>query len=96
MTPEGKLVVSGSILAGVAVIPAQAAALVEALLAREKYKAGDASLVKQRASVVEAKEDGRLNPVMQMTSCPNCNAQHHWANAQFCWSCGTKLDDARQ
>jgi voltage-gated potassium channel Kch len=33
---EGRLVVSGSILAGVAVIPAQAAVLVEALLARQE------------------------------------------------------------
>jgi voltage-gated potassium channel Kch len=38
VTTEGKLVVSGSILAGVAVIPVQAAALVDALLAREDVK----------------------------------------------------------
>jgi len=36
VTWQGKLVVSGSILAGVAIIPAQAAGLVEALLAREE------------------------------------------------------------
>jgi hypothetical protein len=35
---EGRLVVSGSILAGVAVIPAQAAVLVEALLARQEER----------------------------------------------------------
>lgn len=91
VTPEGKLVVSGSILAGVAVIPAQAAALVEALLAREESKAGDITSSKQNTRK-PAKGDGR-NLVMQMTSCPSCNAQHHWAAAEFCWSCGTKLDN---
>jgi voltage-gated potassium channel len=94
VTPEGKLVVSGSILAGVAIIPAQAAALVEALLARAKYKAGDATPAKQNAGIA-AKEDGR-SLVMQMTSCPNCSAEHHWATAEFCWSCGTKLDNSRR
>ena len=38
VTWQGKLVVSGSILAGITIIPAQAASLVEALLQRSQEK----------------------------------------------------------
>lgn len=93
VTPEGKLVVSGSILAGVAVIPAQAGALVEALLARENYKAGD-TFRRNRTPKDKRRDDldGR-SIVMTSSSCINCGAEFHWANAQYCWSCGTRLDD---
>ncbi len=95
VTPEGKLVVSGSILAGVAVIPAQAAALVEALLAREQYKTGDRSIKSTTSS--KRSRDERRSMVMAPSSCSNCGAEFHWANAEFCWSCGTKLDgDSRE
>jgi hypothetical protein len=48
---QGRLVVSGSILAGVAVIPAQAAVLVEALLARQEERQAAASSQAQAAYV---------------------------------------------
>lgn len=91
VTAEGKLVVSGSILAGVAVIPAQAAALVEALLAREESKTESTPKQKKGAS--------RKNPMaidrkeMRTNVCPNCSAGRHWVEADFCWSCGSPLDD---
>jgi voltage-gated potassium channel len=88
VTPEGKLVVSGSILAGVAVIPAQAAALVEALLAREDSK-------QTRATKAEAPPTNNESPIVLGTVCPNCEAGYHWAGAGFCYSCGTKLNDDR-
>lgn len=94
VTPEGKLVVSGSILAGVAVIPAQAGALVEALLAREKYHTGDTRRPSNRRTKNKRRDDidGR-GMVMMSSSCINCGAEFHWANAEYCWSCGTRLDD---
>jgi voltage-gated potassium channel len=90
VTWQGKLVVGGSILAGVTIIPAQAALLVEALL--------DSQTEKERAS--------RRNPSADKTSsndllpsaaidantpCPSCGATFHWTSANYCWSCGGKL-----
>jgi voltage-gated potassium channel len=91
VTAEGKLVVSGSILAGVAVIPVQAAALVEALLAREQYKSGD-SLMSDIRSKASSQRNNPSNMILQTSACPNCDAGFHWANAEYCWSCGSKLE----
>jgi voltage-gated potassium channel len=88
ITPEGKLVVSGSIMAGVAVIPFQAAALVEALLAREEYKRKPS--VKPMPPSTTTKNNSL---VMLETVCPNCEAGYHWASAEYCWSCGNQLQN---
>jgi voltage-gated potassium channel len=86
VTLQGKLVVSGSILAGVAVIPAQATALADALLNSQGQQAltphdacGNANSLPP-STIVDA-----INP------CPLCGATFHWNSANFCWSCGTKL-----
>lgn len=94
VTAEGKLVVSGSILAGVAVIPAQAAALVEALLAREKYK----SRGLQGSTIKEQRKSGTstTNMVMDACACPKCDAGFHWTSAEFCWSCGSRLQQSEK
>ena len=98
VTAEGKLVVSGSILVGVAVIPVQAAALVEALLAREQEKSGESS--RPRSAAVRSPASSRKNEdrsktsssmTMETNTCPNCEAGFHWAHADFCWSCGSNL-----
>jgi hypothetical protein len=62
---EGRLVVSGSILAGVAVIPAQAAVLVEALLARqeERQAAIQSSQAVSTASETDEDEDDFLQQI---------------------------------
>jgi voltage-gated potassium channel Kch len=54
---EGRLVVSGSILAGVAVIPAQAAVLVEALLARQEERQAAIQSSQAATDTSEADED---------------------------------------
>lgn len=90
ITPEGKFVVCASILAGVAVVPAQAASLVEALLAREEYKGKGTQPTKPMAQL-STKEVDEDSMAMVKAVCLNCDAGHHWASAQFCWSCGTKL-----
>jgi voltage-gated potassium channel len=77
ITPEGKLVVSGSILAGVAIIPAQAASLVEALYERQTG-----------ATPGGPPRDGMVDT---RTRCPTCGATFHWSDASFCWSCGSEL-----
>ena len=92
---EGKLVVSGSILAGVAVIPVQAAALVDALLAREDVKKSS----RQRETVSNNNnKNGKStmmnnSPIMLNMKCTNCDAGFHWSAADYCWSCGSKLPD---
>jgi hypothetical protein len=53
---EGRLVVSGSILAGVAVIPAQAAVLVEALLARQEERQAAIQSSQAQASATNTSE----------------------------------------
>ena len=53
VTSAGKLIVEGSILVGVAVVPAQAAALVDALLARQKSNERD----KQKAREQDQQEE---------------------------------------
>ena len=90
MTVAGKLVVCGAILIGVAVVPAQAAALVEALLEREEAK---------RMSKKKPTRDSSIPPaaasVISMDtakSCPQCGATFHWVAAQYCYSCGEELD----
>jgi len=60
ITPEGKLVVCGSILAGVAIIPAQTASLVEALLAGQKVER------KRKESLVDDTNESSM--VMENTS----------------------------
>jgi voltage-gated potassium channel Kch len=93
VTTEGKLVVSGSILAGVAVIPVQAAALVDALLAREGVKKSS----RQRETLSNNNDNGKSamnnSPIMLNTKCTNCDAGFHWSAADYCWSCGSKLPD---
>jgi hypothetical protein len=86
VTLQGKLVVSGSILAGVAFIPAQAAVLADALLNSQNQQAlpptdacGNANSLPP-STIVNA-----------TTPCPMCGATFHWNSANFCWSCGTKL-----
>lgn len=99
ITWQGKLVVCGSILLGIAVVPSQAAALVEALLDREQVKNGGKSRIrKTRAGVAEQQsnmlstsssdEMMALDTAMQ---CPECGAAFHWASAQYCYSCGEEL-----
>lgn len=94
VTTEGKLVVSGSILAGVAVIPVQAAALVDALLAREDVKKSS----RQRETLSNSNKNGKSalmnnSPIMLNMKCTNCDAGFHWSAADYCWSCGSKLPD---
>jgi hypothetical protein len=95
VTVAGRCVVCASIIAGVAV-PAQAAALVEALLERQnlrKTRRAGAAEDTTTASSVEAppvRHDAHmvLDTAIQ---CDACGATLHWANARFCYSCGTKL-----
>lgn len=98
ITWQGKLVVCGSILAGVAIVPAQAGALVEALLKRQESKgrrprtSGDRQEL-NGSYLPAAKgndEDGRM--VLETSyKCRSCGATMHWSSASFCWSCGEKL-----
>lgn len=76
-------------------IPAQAGALVEALLARQelkkKQRRGDTSR-KKSAVNGESNETNGDKFVLETTfECPNCGSTMHWSAAQFCWSCGDKF-----
>lgn len=98
VTPQGKLVVSLSILAGVTLIPAQGASLVEALLERQRenkiIKDAEAEEADQgdNGAVVASQQQPPERMMLEMSlSCPNCGAVMHWSAAKFCWSCGNEL-----
>lgn len=89
MTWQGKLVVSASILAGVAIIPAQAGALVEALLARNSEPSFPTN---QKAASPPSTNNMGGDLVLETTqTCPNCQAGLHWGKANFCYNCGEKF-----
>lgn len=104
VTWQGKLIVCASIVLGVAIVPAQAASLVEALLDREKAKRGSTTTKKKEPrltapeTILEATlidgVDSTKNEMLALdtsTSCRSCGASFHWSAAQFCYSCGEEL-----
>jgi voltage-gated potassium channel len=103
VTWQGKLIVCGSIVVGVAVVPAQAAALVEALLDREKARNGKAIPRKtfwtNESTATSNRETTRENvdskneklALDTNTACPHCGTSFHWSCAQYCYTCGGKL-----
>ena len=83
VTFQGRLVVGGSILAGVAIIPAQAASLAEAYLDFQKER--NAGKVMKPTTVSKTRKS--------MRKCDNCGSGPHRRDAVFCWSCGESLED---
>ena len=98
VTWQGRLIVCGSIVFGVAVIPGQAAALVEALLDRENVKNSNGNSDNRQRGIIGAlsgakyasRDDSILALDTGMT-CPNCGASFHWTSASYCHNCGEKL-----
>jgi voltage-gated potassium channel len=88
---QGKLVVSGSILAGVAVIPGQAAELIEALLQRQRENNDDRRRRRREKQPLPARAT-TMSLETSMT-CPSCGSAMHWSTAEYCWSCGSPLRD---
>ena len=102
ITTEGRLVVSVSILAGIAVIPVQLSSLAEALFQGEKKPtAAPAAETVQPTSAMQvaaaaAAAEGFLggNPdigVVLAAPCRVCGAANHPAAANFCYSCGADM-----
>ena len=82
VTFQGRLVVMASILAGVIIIPAQAASLAEAYLDFQRERDG-----KRRVNV------NKPNEVGFKQECTQCGAGFQRADASYCWSCGKQLDE---
>ena len=106
ITPQGKLVVVGSILVGVAVIPAQAAELVEAILdfqQERRRKNMFRNTLRARQMYQGQKGEGGvegdvMNDEYEIDSmidpriaCASCGRRSHRNDALYCWSCGAKL-----
>jgi len=93
MTSQGRLVVGGTILAGVAIIPAQAASLAEAYLDYQKERSGLGGVIgggggkekQQQQTIARAETEGGE------AKCGSCGAGPHRKDAVFCWSCGEVL-----
>jgi hypothetical protein len=81
ITPEGKLVVSAGILVGTAVIPLQAGAPVEALLARQELKKKKMrSKTSRNKRAVNGESNDKIGDkfVLETTfECPNCGSAMH-------------------
>jgi voltage-gated potassium channel len=88
VTVQGKLVVCGSILAGVTIIPAQAALLVEALLESQSQKERANQHSPPTNNIDKILPSSAIDAT---TPCPSCGAAFHWTGASYCWSCGSKL-----
>lgn len=82
-----RFVVCGSIIAGVAVVPAQAAALVEALLARQASRRPK----KRVPSEMRAMNSFSNKELDTSLTCENCGSSLHWVEARFCYYCGEDL-----
>lgn len=108
VTSQGKLIVCGSIVFGVAVVPGQAAALLEALLDREDIQNGRAvngrSEIRndRRGGIVGSKKSSRTSGLDESTlaldtttNCSRCGASFHWSSARYCYKCGEKFDEPR-
>ena len=89
ITLQGKLVVMGSILTGVAVIPAQAASLVDALFEFQEEKR-KAKMMKNtlRTRLDGYETDSMIDPRI---ACPSCGRRSHRDDALYCWNCGSTL-----
>jgi len=97
ITFQGRLVVCGSILAGVAVVPIQTASLVEALLDFQQERQA------QKEQKQQKQPTGNLNEIHYdndeteefsvdaRKSCVQCGAKSHRVDALFCWNCGENL-----
>lgn len=91
ITLQGKFIVMGSILFGVAVIPAQGAELFEALIEYQTEKRQQ-KMIKNRlrskglGSGFES--DSMIDPRI---ACANCGKRSHRQDAFYCWNCGSKL-----
>jgi voltage-gated potassium channel len=104
VTSQGRLIVCGSIVFGVAVVPAQTASLFEALLDRENMKNGrtssssgkssnnrrDARIGTKKSSSASEPDDSVLALDTTMT-CSRCGASFHWSCASYCYKCGEKI-----
>jgi hypothetical protein len=106
VTSQGRLVVCATILAGVAIVPAQAASLAEAYLdfqkerlsgKQQKYgRRSPPSSSSASGSVVTAASSADNDVTTSAKGggarlCVECGAMHHRNDASFCWSCGLRL-----
>ncbi len=100
MTSQGRLVVCATILAGVAIEPAQAASLAEAYLdfqkerlERKRQRRTPPSLSLSVSVVAIASEEivATSSSGGEEMRCGECGAEHHRNDASFCWSCGMKM-----
>lgn len=96
VTFQGRLVVMGSILAGVAIIPAQAASLAEAYLDFQKERlagnTGQQQQQQQQLPPIDGDDNTERIAKFGRDRCEKCGAGPHMVNATYCWSCGMMLD----
>jgi hypothetical protein len=95
VTANGRLIVCGTILAGVAIIPAQVSGFFEALMTHnremEAEKMQKAASGKKDKNMPQFYEKYRLDRSEAAVQCNVCSAKPHRADATFCWSCGSAL-----
>lgn len=84
-TPQGALVVSASIIAGIAIVPFQLSRLAEA------FDASAAAARASRGAMQEFDEDEPVCLTVGEQVCTSCSAVGHRADAEFCFACGAKL-----
>jgi hypothetical protein len=100
MMSQGRLVACATILAGVAIKPAQAASLAEAFLdfqkellegKRQQRTPPSSSLLVSVITIAFEKIVATSSSGGEERRCGKCGAAHHRNDASFCWSCGMKM-----
>ena len=105
VTSQGRLVVCATILAGVAIVPAQAASLAEAYLDFQRERGAEKMKLQRRvvgtalaassaaasSSAASDAEDSATVGGGAGRRCGRCGKAHHRNEASFCWSCGAEL-----
>ncbi len=100
VTSQGRLVVCATILAGVAIEPAQAASLAEVYLdfqkerlegKRQRRTPPSLSLSVSVVTIASEEIVATSSSGGEERRCGECSAAHHRNDASFCWSCGMKM-----
>lgn len=96
VTSKGRLVVCATILAGVAIVPAQAASLAEAYLDFQREREAEKMKLQRRvvgtaSAAASDAEDSATAEGVAGRRCDGGGKAHHRNEASFCWSCGAEL-----
>lgn len=94
-TPAGTLVVSGSVLAGLAVVPFQLSALAEAFATAPARASRDVDELEDEPFAGSESQPQFAAFTDRVRTCKACRACAHRPDASYCYACGAMLPELR-